>query len=261
MFIKTLGRLPAVAVVASAMLLPAMPASAAELTFTTAQSQFDAGQNNQGWWANFSDDVPDTTGDDYFVGSTDTSGGLAFEFRDFFTFDLSSLRDNVVAAQLQLRAGVSTFLPDGATSETLELFDVTTPAPILNHLNNDEGHEDPQIFADLGTGVSYGTFVIKTTDEQAILTLNLNTAGVTAINANRGSFFSVGGRVITLFGALFGFTESSFGPNATKLVVHTANVPTTKDSCKKGRWRNLVDAQGHPFKNQGQCVSWAARHL
>jgi hypothetical protein len=31
-----------------------------------------------------------------------------------------------------------------------------------------------------------------------------------------------------------------------------------KDSCKKGGWRELVRADGTPFANQGECVSYVA---
>lgn len=34
------------------------------------------------------------------------------------------------------------------------------------------------------------------------------------------------------------------------------NVPTSKDQCKKDGWQGLEDANGQPFKNQGQCVSY-----
>jgi len=33
-------------------------------------------------------------------------------------------------------------------------------------------------------------------------------------------------------------------------------VPTTKDDCKQGGWRNLEDDQGRPFLNQGACISF-----
>jgi hypothetical protein len=34
--------------------------------------------------------------------------------------------------------------------------------------------------------------------------------------------------------------------------------PTTKDQCKNGGWQNYADANGTPFKNQGDCVSYVA---
>jgi hypothetical protein len=33
-------------------------------------------------------------------------------------------------------------------------------------------------------------------------------------------------------------------------------MPTSKDDCKHGGWKNFGDAEGNPFKNQGQCVSF-----
>jgi hypothetical protein len=39
------------------------------------------------------------------------------------------------------------------------------------------------------------------------------------------------------------------------IVVHPAAVPTSKDQCKNGGWRNFGDT----FKNQGQCVAFVER--
>ncbi|HEV2413156.1 MAG TPA: hypothetical protein VGS28_05145 [Candidatus Saccharimonadales bacterium] len=57
------------------------------------------------------------------------------------------------------------------------------------------------------------------------------------------------------------------GANAQVVKIDNSQVDTntytyepapTKDSCKKGGWMNLTDAQGHSFKNQGDCVSYFA---
>ncbi len=45
------------------------------------------------------------------------------------------------------------------------------------------------------------------------------------------------------------FSTWSFGRLAT---------PQSKDDCKNGGWQHLADAQGRPFKNQGDCVSYVA---
>ena len=34
------------------------------------------------------------------------------------------------------------------------------------------------------------------------------------------------------------------------------NTPSSKDECKKDGWQSLEDANGQPFRNQGQCVSY-----
>ena len=39
-------------------------------------------------------------------------------------------------------------------------------------------------------------------------------------------------------------------------VIGATNAPTTKDDCKKGGYAHLQDANGNPFRNQGQCVSY-----
>jgi hypothetical protein len=36
-----------------------------------------------------------------------------------------------------------------------------------------------------------------------------------------------------------------------------AAAPTAVQQCKDGGWQTLADASGQPFKNQGQCISYA----
>lgn len=38
------------------------------------------------------------------------------------------------------------------------------------------------------------------------------------------------------------------------------NTPTSKEDCKNGGWRNFVDENGEPFKNQGDCIAWVNSH-
>ncbi len=38
-------------------------------------------------------------------------------------------------------------------------------------------------------------------------------------------------------------------------VIGGPNTPATMDDCKNGGWQTMQDADGNPFKNQGQCVS------
>ena len=48
--------------------------------------------------------------------------------------------------------------------------------------------------------------------------------------------------------------------NGTTYDFQLANSPTSKDQCKEGGFVNFTDAQGQPFTNQGQCVSYANHH-
>jgi len=43
----------------------------------------------------------------------------------------------------------------------------------------------------------------------------------------------------------------------TTLFTYEVPVPTDKEQCKKGGWMSMADDEGNPFKNQGQCVSYA----
>jgi hypothetical protein len=54
-------------------------------------------------------------------------------------------------------------------------------------------------------------------------------------------------------------SEASFVPFPLvhgDLVVHDALPLTSKDQCMDGGWRDFTDDEGHPFKNQGQCVAF-----
>jgi choice-of-anchor C domain-containing protein len=51
-------------------------------------------------------------------------------------------------------------------------------------------------------------------------------------------------------------TPDRFGPAIDNVVV-TEAVPT-KDDCKDGGWRTMIDGAGNHFKNQGDCVSYFA---
>jgi hypothetical protein len=46
--------------------------------------------------------------------------------------------------------------------------------------------------------------------------------------------------------------------NGTTYDFELTNVPTAKEQCKNGGWQNVTDADGHAFKNQGDCVSYVA---
>ena len=57
---------------------------------------------------------------------------------------------------------------------------------------------------------------------------------------------------------------SEFLFNANNLTIYLNAIagvfvqPTSKDQCKNGGWKNLVDGNGNPFKTQGDCVSYVA---
>jgi hypothetical protein len=107
--------------------------------------------DNQGWWGTRKNyDRNDNYSVDRLNGET---------YRDFFTFDLSGVPggSTVCGAALEIRRGVGF----GERRETLEFFDVLTDAVTLNRNRG----KSAAIFADLGSGTSYGRFRVRTRGE------------------------------------------------------------------------------------------------
>jgi hypothetical protein len=176
----------------AAGVLFASSAQAALITFDTSQSPFTPGVKNQGWWSDTRENVDTNT--NYFIGlETFPSRGLS---RSFFTFDFSSLDLSggvVTSATLELtQFGWVT----GSPTETIEFFDVSTDAAILNH----NVGSSAEIFEDLGTGTSYGSFVVPRYQSSNILTLtfSLNAAALADMTSAAGSYYSIGGTLLTI---------------------------------------------------------------
>ena len=57
-------------------------------------------------------------------------------------------------------------------------------------------------------------------------------------------------------GVLFGGTQTVVFDNTminATTYTYEPNIPTSKDQCKHGGYKNFTDANGQAFKNQGQC--------
>ena len=189
--------------IVSLLAVLASAANADVVSFSTADNAFDSGVPNQGWWSDSI--ISDNLSPSYEVGSV--SGALA-ETRNFFSFDLSSVGsgDVVTSATLRLqRFGI------GLTNETfeqIEFFDVSTDAATLN---NNFGTSSA-IFSDLGTGISYGrTNQASAGNGSDFLEFVLNADAVNDINASRGGWFSIGGKLNTISGNDRFFVGSSGG--------------------------------------------------
>ena len=223
-------KLLAAAVAAAALAVPCAAQGAVTQSFSTSQSEFDTGVRNQGWWS--ATVVNSDANDNYIVDS---------EQRNFFSFDLESA---CLASGVTLR--LTRF--DQFGSFAYSLFDVSTAAATVN---TNEG-ASPAIFADLGTGTSFGSFPVAAGGATDVLSFPLNAAGVAAFSAARGGYFSIGGSVGEAGGYLFGFS----GPPAsgTQELVVTCAAPTATAQCKSGGWRDYES-----FKNQGSCIAFVER--
>jgi hypothetical protein len=225
---------------ASALMLtlPAAGHAAMTQTFSTSQSEFDPGVRNQGWWSPTAPN--DNFNQNYIVGRLGND-----DFRNFFTFDLSSACQ-ASSATLQL------IRFDQTGPLTYSLFDVSTPAATLNANNG----TSRTIFTDLGTGTRFGSFRVPDGAVADVLSFPLSSAGVSAFNGARGGFFSIGGSIV-LPSFVQGFLYGSSDGTGTQQLVATCvpPVPKTKDQCKSGGWRNFPG-----FTNEGDCVSFVATH-
>lgn len=156
-------------------------ASAAATTFSTAQSEFDPGVLNQGWWSSLPGYANEDSNDNHYTGLSLPVGVV---LRSFYTFDLSGLPGTVNAASLRVPRG------EQSGGVNLGLWDVTTAAAVVN---NNAG-QDSGIFANLGSGRSYGSFTVLPGAASDYLAFPLNSQALADINDSTG-FFSLGAAV------------------------------------------------------------------
>ena len=238
-------RAAAVAACALALAVPASAAAFTTQTFTTSQSEFYDGFRNQGWWSG-QPGVVNTDDNANYIGSRSADASQ----QNFFTFDLGELPGScaVRAATLRLTRAEGS----GTGTLTYELWDVSTPAATLNH----NVGTSAAIATDLSSGTSFGRFPVDSATSlprDEVLSFPLNGAGLAAISAARGAFFSIGGALAPSDnGYLFGFSDNV---GTQELVVSCGSLPTKKAECKNGGWRDFG-----VFRNQGECVVFVVDH-
>src|SRR5262249_8872929 len=125
--------------------LAAGAADGTTITISTSLNQLVAGADNQGGWSSNVTFMNDPVNDNYHTRAGDT-------FRSFFSCDLSGVSGVVTAAEFDVRRY------DQSGPVSLNLWDVTTFASTLITKNP----PNASIFADLGSGVSYGVFSVAT---------------------------------------------------------------------------------------------------
>jgi hypothetical protein len=174
------------------------------ITYSTAQSEFDSGVLNSGWWGAI---YPNLDNNDNIATGYIDSPGYGY-FRSFFTFDLTGL-SGATSATLRIQR------LDQSGLITISFWDVSTPAA---QLNSNDG-TNAAIFGDLGSGNSYGVFTVPDGNNSDWLSFTLSNQALADINA-AGGFFSIG--------ASSGDRQYIFGGsnhNVVFLDVQTAAVP------------------------------------
>jgi hypothetical protein len=197
---RILTKMATCLVVVVALLGDARPATAAFLNTT-----------DRGWY-DFSG-THDPSNNNYIVGVTES-----ILYRNFFVFDLSTVTDPVTSATLRLWNPELNVFPGTAT---YTLHEVTTSIPTLT-----AGTGGVAAFNDLGDGPAFGSISVSAADAGTFLLINLNAAGLAALNANLGGSFALGGELIPLSDEtyIFGFTGSGNPEDGrTQVLYETAN--------------------------------------
>jgi len=177
----------------------------------SAASVVDVERTRSGWWTDkFLASGPDNN--NYLTGFSD-DGRI---HRSYFLFDLGSIDATVTAAELTLympnySSAAST--PDG--SENFALFDFTGDIDFLTDIEFDPPKMQAT-YADLGSGVEFGSVDIADGTTGVYITITLNADAVAALNAANGEFV-IGGAVTSLSGGtepemVFGFSGGSSDP-------------------------------------------------
>jgi hypothetical protein len=112
-------------------------------------------------------------------------GGFAGveRYRNFFVFDLTGISGNIVGARLALTN------PPNSPGVVYEMYDVTMPIATLT--SSQSGAAAASIFADLGSGVFFGSGTVL---GASLNTFVLNADGISAIQANVGLLWAIGGK-------------------------------------------------------------------
>lgn len=64
---------------------------------------------------------------------------------------------------------------------------------------------------------------------------------------------------LTLQGA-FGLAAATAWGDISGTIELPPPTPSSKDDCKHGGWKNFVDGDGKPFRNQGHCIRYVLHH-
>ena len=157
----------------------------------------------------------DATNDNYLAGNVSNAG----ELRNFFVFDLSSVRGTIKNATLRIlnpSLGYDSLDP----VEEYTVFDVSTTVADLMASNN--GRTD--IHLDLGTGTPYGSVQVFDPSNNFVVAVALNGNAISNLNATRGQF-AFGGALTSLRGQEFEFLFGGSDATSTRQLVLTVASP------------------------------------
>ncbi len=157
------------------------------------------------------------TNGNYYTGVT---GHPSEDLNSYFIFDLTAISDTIVSADFRF-----TNLSSVVVGVDFTLYDFVGDIAQLSveHIETSIGQD---IYNDLGSGVSYGTFAIApVTDIEDVVSVSLNAAGINALNDAQGGLFVMGASINNPpAGGFFG-SGSGGSDNITELILNPVAVP------------------------------------
>lgn len=158
--------------------------SANGLSITTTAGTFFAANTDSGWYD--STFFHNSGNKNYIVGTC--CGKVMKEYinnyNNYFTFDLSSVTGTVLSASLKLQSYSVT------SNLTYQLFDVLSPLSTVKSSGT-----NPSVYYDLMSGANYGSYAFNTGMNNTFQNIQLNAAGISALNNAVGGDFAIGGTV------------------------------------------------------------------
>jgi len=150
------------------------------------------------------------------------AGDYYGSYRNFFAFNLPLWLAPIISAQLAINTHEYTSSDLG---EKYQLHDVSTAVPALLA----GGTGQVAIFNDLGDGVSYGSTSYSDSDDYTVRYIDLNAAAISALGANGGQAFAIGGQLTSLDQIsneeyVFGFSHLG-SPTDVRLIVNLGAAP------------------------------------
>ncbi len=144
--------------------------------------------NDSGWYRNNGSHA--SSNPNYIAGSYNGNS-----YRNWFTFDLSGVTQNIVSATLRLNAG------SVSRSGIYSTYDVSTGIGALVA----GGSGKTGIYNDLGTGNAFGSKSIRYNDDYNIIDIVLSGAAIASLNT-ANSVWAIGGTFASS-GYAFGYTH------------------------------------------------------
>jgi hypothetical protein len=159
---------------------------------------------DSGWYASDGHTNPAFPGGDQYPAGCCWDGN---ELRNFFVFDLSTVTGRTITSATLGVYNELFFTRSADGMETLTLFDVSTSlAALVGRFGGITA------FADLGSGITYGSRSFSDLDNKMVVDISLNASALTALNSATG-LLAIGGAVTTLNSdlseAIFSFSNGA----------------------------------------------------